>query len=253
VAVEPGLRPPDRVEACPLHRDVALAGRRRARPRCRWRRSSWQARTPARPACIDPPRPEPRGRPTAPVGMGDRRALDVLARRFVPVALQDHLVVHPDLRRQMEGDVVRDHRHRHRGAEPIGLCDRPSRQVAAVGQARVAEASGSATPSAMHASTPYITSWRSIPPESPITACANACPGRCSPAGSAAGTRSRRSPAGRRSAPSPRRMHPSSRSARRARASAAAAGPRRRRRGTRSAGRGRALVLVVAVGFAVRR
>jgi hypothetical protein len=27
---------------------------------------------------------------------------------------------------------------------------------------------------AMHASTPAITSWKSIPPESPITACANA-------------------------------------------------------------------------------
>jgi hypothetical protein len=42
----------------------------------------------------------------------------------------------------MEGDVVRDHRHRNRGAETIGLCDRPSRQVAAVGQARDAEAVG---------------------------------------------------------------------------------------------------------------
>ena len=33
--------------------------------------------------------------------------------------------------------------------------------------------SGSATPSAMHASTPDITSWKSTPPESPITSCAN--------------------------------------------------------------------------------
>ena len=82
------------------------------------------------------------GRRSAAVGVGDRRALDVLAGRVVPVALQDHLVVHPDLRGQVERDVVRDHRHRNRGAEPIGLCDRPSRQVAAVGQARDAEAIG---------------------------------------------------------------------------------------------------------------
>ena len=74
--------------------------------------------------------------------VGDRRSLAVLARRIVPVALQDHLVVHPDLRRQVERDVVRHHRHRDGRLEPIGLRHRPAGHVAAIGQARDAEALG---------------------------------------------------------------------------------------------------------------